>query len=418
MNDLSGQLQVHLQPGTVRIRSTRPITAARVFNGKPVGFVADRLPLLFSLCGSAQAAACSAACEAALGLQPTPLARRLRACLVQAETAKEHLWRLLLDWPQALAAALAPDACAPARRRPGSSATSEMARVMRAYLALRAALSASGDPFALGASPVAEPATVPAAAAALAGLAEELVFGMPAAHWRAAVTDAAALTAWAEAGGGPGQGAAAISGGPAGLVRQLLAADLARFGRNPVVPLPRLGPAAWPRLAAALDGPAADAFIATPTWQEAPAETTPLARQAGTPLVADLIARHGNGLLARLAALLVELAEIAAELASGSGPGLTPDSLPALAPDPAQAGGLGLGLAEAARGLLVHRVQVEGERVLDYRILAPTEWNFHPAGVVAAGLLALAPDVPHRKALAQLHITAVDPCVDCVLAVT
>lgn len=423
MNDLSGQLQVHLQPAQVSIRSTRPLTAARVFNGKPVGFVVDRLPLLFSLCASAQAAACTSACEAALGLQPTPLARQLRAQLVQAETVKEHLWRLLLDWPQAVAAALghapaeSPAASNATRARSGNSATAAMAQVMRAYLALRAALVAGTDPFLIAASPTTVPAAVPAAAAALTGLAEEFVFQMPAARWHSEITDTAALIAWAEAQSGSAQSDSTTH--PAALIRQLLANDLAGFGQNPVAPLPRLQSDDWPRLATALTGPTADAFIATPTWQDAPAETTPLARQAGTALMADLMRRYGNGLLARLVALLQELAEttVALGAAAAPEPGVEMGLETGLGSSADLGAGVGLGLAEAARGLLVHRVALDGERVQQYQILAPTEWNFHPTGVVAAGLRGLAPDHPDRKSLAQLHITAVDPCVDCVLTV-
>ena len=44
----------------------------------------------------------AAACEAALGLQPPPLVDRLRELLTSAETVREHLWRILLDWPRLL----------------------------------------------------------------------------------------------------------------------------------------------------------------------------------------------------------------------------------------------------------------------------------------------------------------------------
>ena len=49
--------------------------------------------------------------------------------------------------------------------------------------------------------------------------------------------------------------------------------------------------------------------------------------------------------------------------------------------------GTGLGLVESARGCLCHRVAVAAGRVSDYKILAPTEWNFHPEGPLTRGLL-------------------------------
>ncbi|MBK1688721.1 hydrogenase formation protein [Rubrivivax gelatinosus] len=102
----------------------------------------------------------------------------------------------------------------------------------------------------------------------------------------------------------------------------------------------------------------------------------------------------------RIASRLVDLVRLAADparLAHG-----------ALSPAP----GVGLAWAETARGLLVHRVRVEpaaaGWRVADYRVLAPTEWNFHPEGVLARTLQALAPD---DVAGAELLADAFDPCV-------
>jgi coenzyme F420-reducing hydrogenase alpha subunit len=65
----------------------------------------------------------------------------------------------------------------------------------------------------------------------------------------------------------------------------------------------------------------------------------------------------------------------------------------------------------------VHRLEGEDDRVRGYRILAPTEWNFHPDGVVVQGLAAIARDLPSSadeaslRDRAVLYVTAVDPCV-------
>ena len=74
--------------------------------------------------------------------------------------------------------------------------------------------------------------------------------------------------------------------------------------------------------------------------------------------------------------------------------------------------GTGLAQVQAARGLLVHRLTLELGRLTDYRILAPTEWNFHPQGAAALGLATLpATDEATLRRLAGLFITALDPCV-------
>ena len=74
--------------------------------------------------------------------------------------------------------------------------------------------------------------------------------------------------------------------------------------------------------------------------------------------------------------------------------------------------GTGIAQVEAARGRLVHRVELDGDRVQRYQILAPTEWNFHPRGVLAQGVKGLA--VSNKALLrrqTELLINAIDPCV-------
>jgi Ni,Fe-hydrogenase I large subunit len=69
---------------------------------------------------------------------------------------------------------------------------------------------------------------------------------------------------------------------------------------------------------------------------------------------------------------------------------------------------------ETARGLLVHRVRIAEGRVADYRIVAPTEWNFHPQGALARGLVGMgAGNAIALKRQALLAVQALDPCVAC-----
>ncbi len=82
----------------VDIRSTRPLGVTRVFLGKPVDQVLGTLPLLYSVCATAQSAAAVQAAEAALGIRPSNSQQRAREAQVLAETAREHLIRCLLGW--------------------------------------------------------------------------------------------------------------------------------------------------------------------------------------------------------------------------------------------------------------------------------------------------------------------------------
>ena len=103
-------------------------------------------------------------------------------------------------------------------------------------------------------------------------------------------------------------------------------------------------------------------------------ETGPKSRMRSHPLVLSLDSA-ARPLSARLASRLLELAAWA-----GEGPRMADKSLlfgiTSASPSP----GTGLAWAETARGVLVHLATVHNGQTGIYRILAPTEWTFHPEG--------------------------------------
>ena len=59
-----------------------------------------------------------------------------------------------------------------------------------------------------------------------------------------------------------------------------------------------------------------------------------------------------------------------------------------------------------------HQVTLAGDHVADYRIVAPTEWNFHPQGAFVRGLLGCpAKSETEARGAAGLLAHALDPCV-------
>lgn len=74
--------------------------AAMLLKGKTPEQAAQLVPMLFSLCGGAQGVAAKAALQAAQGQPMTAEELADWANTVRRETALEHLWRLMLDWPQ------------------------------------------------------------------------------------------------------------------------------------------------------------------------------------------------------------------------------------------------------------------------------------------------------------------------------
>lgn len=76
----------------------------------------------------------------------------------------------------------------------------------------------------------------------------------------------------------------------------------------------------------------------------------------------------------------------------------------------------GLAWCEMARGLLIHwvRLSPDDQRIEAYRVLAPTEWNFHAEGPLALALARLDANRPpdELQAASRLLAVAFDPCVD------
>jgi Ni,Fe-hydrogenase I large subunit len=74
--------------------------------------------------------------------------------------------------------------------------------------------------------------------------------------------------------------------------------------------------------------------------------------------------------------------------------------------------GEGIAVVRTARGLLMHHVRLAEEKVTEYQIVAPTEWNFHPQGAFVQDLRGLlVPDGERLKQFAHIEAMSLDPCV-------
>jgi len=118
--------------------------------------------------------------------------------------------------------------------------------------------------------------------------------------------------------------------------------------------------------------------------------------------------RFGNTVGTRITARLVELARWLLELRAGDAAPVPPPRVLSVP----LGNGEGLAAVETARGMLLHRARLVDQHVADYQIVAPTEWNFHPAGALATGLLGLeSSDDVQLQGAARLAVHALDPCV-------
>lgn len=366
----------------VDLSSTRPVKLCAVLVGRDVGATVALLPRLFGVCRIAQTVAGLAAVEAALGIVPASAQLAARRFLVAAESLEQTAWRLLLDWPRCV----------------GASPALEPLKLLRQLL--------SALPLKLFPDPAWNRIGGARLTPAMADLAAMLEHLQRAIHQAVCgdatrngwpLTDRRSFEHWLRHASTP----ATL------LLRCLCEQGLADFGRSTVEPLPVFDLTVLERRMAAADG---YAFCARPDLDGAVHETGALARLWRHPLIAELRADHGNGLLVRWAARWVEIEVLLAELRG---------QFALLEEDPGtpmeQTGaGAGLGLVESARGRLFHRVVVAAGQVTDYKILAPTEWNFHPEGPLTRSLLgarvAEAGAPPARRAVALL-VTTFDPCV-------
>ena len=297
-----------VQVSAVTLNCERPDVAA-VLRGRVADQAVLQLPLLFALCGQAQARAAMLALAAARGEECAP---RLDSD-VQREAIREHLWHCLLDLPPLLGE--------PALQQEFVSVAKWVAEGNRAEL------------HALLDSP---------RIAALQQHLHQIKDSHPA----------------------------------------------------PTRLLPRLDArgslAEWPRLSAK--------FCRLPDWRDMSAGTGAIARQ-------QQAAKKTTSLFSACwQARFDELREWATDEARIGACG-TVSAIPV-------AHGVGRSLVETARGLLMHEIVLDGDCVADYLIAAPTEWNFHPQGILAQQLLGQ--KAADRDALQQhvaRTVAALDPCV-------
>lgn len=410
LDTLAGALA--LRPGCAppNIRSTRPLLAPRIARGLPADDLPDRLAAVYALCGGAHRVAARLALAAACGQPPPDAAAMARA--LRADTLREHLRRIVLDWPAPLA---------------GESPSVAELRALRDGPAFTAEASA-------GEHEAAEPEDSSEAALRARRWIERELLGDDAAGWLAAWDRDAdsALDAWA-------------ARAPTPTARRLRACrDAARAIRQPVRRLAIAGDAdALAAVAAALR--ADPAFALAPRAAADAFESGCWARAAD-----PAPERHADAWL-RLGARLAEAARLALPAGDAGAPGalrfgalaLAAAGRPAApghqvrqgagcvraATGAARAGGSseaargpgaatgahgeGLGWCEMARGLLLHRIRLDRDgdrwRVAQCDVLAPTEWHFHPEGPVARALARLPRE--GGEAAARLLAAAFDPCV-------
>ncbi|MFO8153795.1 nickel-dependent hydrogenase large subunit [Thioalkalivibrio sp.] len=337
------------------VRSRRPQPAA-LLTGRAPGQARAIIPRLYSLCGDAQSVAVEALEAVLRSGAPDSNAIADWAERIRLENIREHLWRLGLDWPRVVGE---PQQPAPVRELLG-----ERTRF----------------------------ATDREAAGNWAGKTFADLFGHANLAWLEN-PEPDSLAQWLEEAPTP------LAGLLARLRPRLTGlgpSALPFFRGRDLQPMVQT---ALPRLQSDPD------FHWRPDHQGQVFEMGPLPRQAAHPLIAAMLACQGvPDSWLRVLARVLELAGALDSLQRGIEPRLgiawqrgAHESMVAL---------------EMVRGVLMHWQEAVPDGIRDYRIVAPTEWNFHPEGPAREGLLQLqAPDEPQLREMVTLQVMALDPCV-------
>lgn len=360
---LAGSYQLHpgARPGITGHRPIlQPGRLARLVQGHPDPQLPELLGSVFTLCAHAHMRTSRHVLGLAAMAQDAPVFHLL-------ETARDHLRSMALDWPAWLPEPVT-----------GSASLRWLA----------------GCPLAL-AGPLRAPnedAAWKALAALHAWLAHS-VLQTDTDSWLARHRPSDALAKWCQ------EQASRLL--PAHCLAYWLGSALPEHYATPVLDVLHPDPARQSRQLLALGQCIAKQvdFAQYPTWQGQCAENGPWTR-----LRHRAVGINPTFSL-RLASRWVDLLEITCA---------TPDSA---SDQVLSSGTLALGdgqtlaWCEMARGLLLHWCQRDSSgAVQDYKVIAPTEWNFHPQGTLARTVSALrADDRRTAKALAA----AFDPCVAC-----
>ena len=443
--NLEGQIEIDvlLTPDGskhVAITNNRPVHAARILVGKSIDEALRTIPLLFHICGKAQGfAAVQALLSAKFKQKPHNLPEDIKRIyvglllLTDIEMLREHMLRIFMDWPALLAPHL-------------NSSDIDSGRYEVLYPKIislgqdfETALFGHHAPFSMQTQLDISEDKLERANRTLSELLSSHIFGCTIEKW-ATAKPREIIRQWTTK-------SEAL---PARVCHEIIKHDWSNEGVVPVKFLPALSakdceellfPASmpetfFPETDVKMSG--MSPLLSTPTWNGQSAETTSLSRHSQQGLISHIISLSGAGLLARHFSRLVEIAFVFLRIRRNIRSLLTkgtdaffPKSIgsnvfqnlmngnDSPSPGAHQTNTLdhavtlqrGVGLVEASRGLLMHGALIEGEEVKDYRILAPTEWNFHPKGALANSISNIrGTDACYVKMMAGFLISSIDPC--------
>ncbi len=309
----------------VEIQSTRPLYASQILIGKTPEQALSTLPLLFNICGIAQSHAGYLAIEQKMNRKKDFSQQTAREMLVLAENAREYLLRLFLDAPSLFQI---------------DNSTLELSYLGQMTKAFSSALFKEGRAFAFDSQLNAELSEVTLLIDKLEQFLIDTQFQMPLNGWANLQNDT--LQQWAKE-------YDSLAGK---IIKMLYDKNWTSQGYADFNALPVLDEK---ELLETFNASKVTQFIAQPEWQGQCFETSALSRQFSHPLVKALHQKYSTGLITRWVARLTELASIPDQMRQLHKQIINHDSFIAKENEHSS---LGIAQVEAARGRLVHQVEI------------------------------------------------------------
>ncbi|WP_417222460.1 hypothetical protein [Amphritea sp.] len=383
MAELAGRIAAELdwQQGQIvglNLNSSRPAQLGRLFYGRRVDEVARMLPLLFSACTVGQRLAFARAVEQCRGIVISDDVAVARQVLLQLENGRELLFRLVQHW---------------------LPSTPKQLQLLQPLQRLISTMEQRWGFLLTPVAPTLSGATHRLDREALKRDQQDVVrqlrqileplLGMP----------LECLASWLQQ--------AAPTTIAVGILLQPLTSLQQRFAGLCLGPdlaeLPDLQQRQQRQILGSKDAKLQQTlFCATPRWQEHCCETGSYVRYRTE--LQGMRQQGWHELCCRYGAILLQLSDIPKRL-------LATESIQMVSSNIAAE--VGLAVVDTARGQLLHRLVLDAEQIRCYDIVAPTEWNLHPQGLVPSKLQGVATaTVSEALALSRTMLLLADPCVE------
>jgi len=376
-NRVQNQLAINIttknnQVENVAIKSSRITNAADIFVGKKVDEVLSLLPLLFSVCGKAQQTASLQAIENFYHLPDDPKIQQYRNSSVKMESIREHLHRIFISWADFI-------------KTPQD--IKSMQQIMQLQHKFQEVLTT--DIYKIS------PKTINIDKSKIKDLQIELeqhltqnIFKIRPDEWLQ-IKNIQDLQNWAD-------NTNTIA---AKMIKFIIDKKYQNIGSSSTPPLTAINQKIIKEIIHNKD------YIKNPTIDNECYESTSCTI-IKTELLSAISKEHGKSMLHRAVATLTQIASNNENLFNNNND------------DDGDKKDLkiyknhGIGTIIAARGKLVHCIKIKDDEIKNYKILAPTEWNFHPQGSLQKMLIGLKGDKKELKKIINMLICLLDPCVD------